>query len=696
MTFIKVSFLTLFMVLFTGIINVSYSIPARRGYVTVTQSDGTKLSIRIFGDEFNHYVLSQDGYTLVGGVNGDYYYAKRASNGSLVPTAIKAKPMDKLTKAERAQVMLIPKGIKSNVVNSLRKGSMHYLSMPKLNSLGGAGAKVKSKINKQLRSLVILVTFKDRDFVTAAPQQSFLEMLNMDGYNKNEATGSAWNYYYDNSNGQFDPKFDVVGPYHLPNTMSYYADKTGIEKGPEMIVDACKQASVAGVDFSQYADNGNIRDVFVFYAGYNQAEGTAGTIWPHRWNVEDGGYNIILNGVKLGGYACSSELTGTSGGVMAGIGTFCHEFGHVLGWPDFYDTDYEESGGYAAALENYSLMCDGAYNNNGMTPPALNILERWLVGWAEPKELLISGDYALAPVTKDKGEGYLIKTATENEYFLMENRCTGNFIWDEYLPNGSKGMLVYHIDRSSQYSQSWIDNTLNCNPDHECVKLVRSVPTTPVIYNYPAGKTFFPGYEEITQFTNNTAFKAWNGSAPFVDIEDIKLDNGVIKFLALSNDKIHLKITPNQYDAMIVLKGKKAECTISWQKQGESTVLGTAKGVSDVLHLNNLQPATTYNVIVITKDATSSEQSFTFTTNSISKTANVRINLSKVEYSVTEPITLSILDYKGNLKQINWYIDDKPTKETYFKLHAGEYRIMAAIVDKNDEIEYIIKYITVK
>lgn len=68
-------------------------------------------------------------------------------------------------------------------------------------------------------------------------------------------------------------------------------------------------------------------------------------------------------------------------------------------------------------------MCSGSYNNNSRTPPSVNILERWMVGWAEPDEVTENGLITLAPVSENKG--YLVQTPTTNDYFLLENRDTG-------------------------------------------------------------------------------------------------------------------------------------------------------------------------------------------------------------------------------------------------------------------------------
>ena len=103
---------------------------------------------------------------------------------------------------------------------------------------------------------------------------------------------------------------------------------------------------------------------------------------------------------------------------MAGIGTFCHEFGHVLGLPDFYDTDYEKQGS-GDGLENASLMSSGTYNNSGKTPPYFNFVERVLLGRKSKDDiqtLVESGIYNLNPV-QTNGESFL--TTTNNMIFFF-------------------------------------------------------------------------------------------------------------------------------------------------------------------------------------------------------------------------------------------------------------------------------------
>src|SRR5665647_3311819 len=90
---------------------------------------------------------------------------------------------------------------------------------------------------------------------------------------------------------------------------------------------------------------------FVYYAGYNEAENApATTIWPHRWSLAN--YNTKFNSKIIYNYACTSELRGSSGSNMCGIGTFSHEFGHVLGLVDYYHTTDANK----KTLESWDIM----------------------------------------------------------------------------------------------------------------------------------------------------------------------------------------------------------------------------------------------------------------------------------------------------------------------------------------------------
>ena len=58
---------------------------------TITQADGTSIVIQMHGDEWNHWLATEEGYTILENEDdGIYYYANQNSNGQLVPSDIRA------------------------------------------------------------------------------------------------------------------------------------------------------------------------------------------------------------------------------------------------------------------------------------------------------------------------------------------------------------------------------------------------------------------------------------------------------------------------------------------------------------------------------------------------------------------------------------------------------------------------------
>ena len=312
--------------------------------------------------------------------------------------------------------------------------------------------------------LVILVNFSDVKFVTENPQQAFSSMLNESGYSENYGTGSARDYYIACSDSAFRPRFDVYGPFTLPNKMEYYGAPKGSahdSHAAQMIEEACVWAESAGIDLAKYDTNndGVIDNVFVYYAGYNQAEGgPEASIWPHRSRVTNA---KTVCGKEISDYACTSELSGARGKTMCGIGTFCHEFSHVLGLPDMYNT--EDGSKYTVGA--WDIMAGGNYNNNGHTPPTYTAFERFMMGWFTPEQLSNPSDYELSSL-ESNGGAYLIAEKTHNmdrtspdpeEFWMIENRQ--HVGWDTHpyaLPG--VGLLITHI---SYNAGTWKSNKYN-------------------------------------------------------------------------------------------------------------------------------------------------------------------------------------------------------------------------------------------
>ena len=449
-----------------------YAVPAYPFPQQILQPDGTSLSVILKGDEFHHYHVTEDGYFIKRGINGVFNYAIPDEYGRLQDTKIKANDPNKRESAEKSFVSALQ-------VNQSLQRINKEARVERTPSSTNAGQKSQFPRVGSPKSLVILVNFKDTSFVTPNPKMAFSALLNEKGYSANGGTGSARDYFIDNSSGKFSPEFDVVGPFTLPQRMSFYGENgtNDSDKNPvQMIVDACKAADDAGVDFSVYdtENDGIVDNVFVYYAGYNEAEwGGVNTIWPHRWGIyptsiyNGGNYggsaaSVTFDGKRVEDYACTSELRGKTGTNMAGIGTFTHEFGHVIGLADMYATN----GAKHHTLSYWDIMDAGAYLNQGRTPPAYNTFERMQLGFITPYILTGPEDVKLQPLTTHN-QAYLISPSDVHnlngnnpspvEYFLLENRQKVG--WDAYLPG--HGMLIYRI----YYNQNdWYYNQPNNDP----------------------------------------------------------------------------------------------------------------------------------------------------------------------------------------------------------------------------------------
>lgn len=344
-----------------------WAIPAKPGPLKVTQPDGTELTIFMYGDEHHHYITTEDGYLLSN--NGDaYYYAQIDAKGEIKTSALLASPVSMRSVRENEFLQNINKEDVKNALNRQRAKQMQRTPGVGLFTDGKFPAHGPQKV------LVILVEYKDRKFVLGdKAHEHFDAMLNKEGYDEYGATGSVRDYFINSSDGQFYPDFDVYGPVTLENKMSYYGGDTMTtidENAWKMIPEAC-QLIDDEVDLSQYDCDGDgfIDNVYVYYAGLGQAQGgSASSVWPHSWNITLATKDeYIFDGVKLDHYATSNEWLGNaSSGHPDGIGTFVHEFSHVLGLPDLYSTNYNYDAFTPGA---WSVMDQGPFNNESRTPP---------------------------------------------------------------------------------------------------------------------------------------------------------------------------------------------------------------------------------------------------------------------------------------------------------------------------------------
>ncbi|MCR4957590.1 MAG: M6 family metalloprotease domain-containing protein [Prevotella sp.] len=496
------------------------------------QPDGTTLAVRLHGDEYLNFTTTEDGFTITRRADGFYCYARLNDNGQLEPTDHVAHDAAHRSEAERQWLQGVSKCLTPDMTsaNAYRQQAEQARQ---------ATARAAAQANAPLfdydnfHGLIILAEFNDRKFSRDDYAQIVNDMVNEENYKgyglvgNGVFTGSVRDYFYDNSNGTFSPSFDVVGPYTI-NVSEFYANKT--ERAPQLtkrVVDAADK----DVDFSQYdLDKDGVVDmVYIIFAGYGAqyAGDESKLIWPHASEFYDmtTWSAIYKDNVRLGRYACSTEMLGTPDyGFFDGIGTMCHEFGHVLGLPDLYDTDYEKGGGQSADPGDWTIMAGGGYQNNGRTPSGYTIYERYSLGFATPATLSEEGHYELEAVA-ESNFGYRLDSKVKKEYFLIENRQKTSK-WEKYLPG--HGMIVYRVDSTN--ASVWRSNQVNCNPKHNYFVLVRAGGG-----NASGGYASdpFPGTKRVTTLNNTTTpanLLTWSGQPSLLGFENIKERNGTISF----------------------------------------------------------------------------------------------------------------------------------------------------------------------
>ena len=348
--------------------------------------------------------------------------------------------------------------------------------------------------------------------------------------NEVSVLGSVRDYFNDQSNGAFKPPFDVYGPY-----TSTRRSTQGNNYSTSIFSTVLNEAD-AEIDFTRYDNNkdGKVDMVYFLVAGYSSSyEGNnKGYLWPHASNLSY--YNVITHdGKRLDRYACSTELYGFEGTPstvkVEGIGTICHEFSHVLGLPDLYDTDYEDGGGQSHDPGGWDLMAGGAGNNYGRSPVGYTFYERYALGWANANTINQPGEYSIEAVNTSRS-GYILRTPVKNEFFTIENRQrTG---WDAYLPGS--GMLVTRVDSTN--TSIWSNNKVNANPAHNYFELLRAGNST----SGDSSSDPFPGSSGNPMITNETLpnLKTWAGKKNDFCITGIQERDGVINFTVIKEDEL--------------------------------------------------------------------------------------------------------------------------------------------------------------
>lgn len=476
---------------------LAMAVPAKRVTVKLTNSDGKQIEARLAGDEFFHYYIhTVTGEKLFLNDDGKCYvptekeFTHRALQGRKRAATAESRRRERCQKTRQG----------NNLLDEVAVHSPFDLTGEK-------------------HALVILVEFQDCNLMY--DHERLDAQMNEEGYCAGGHTGSVHDYFYSQSYGQFDLKIDVVGPVKVSHDMAFYGknNANGDDMHPAtMVTEACRLADEAGTDFSNYDwdGDGNAEMVVCIYAGMGEAQGGGkNTIWPHQWylseamDANDGEGPIKIDGTTIDSYLVLNELAGTKANPhLDGIGTFCHEFSHSLGLPDFYPTSYIT--GITFGMDAWSLMDYGCYNNNSCTPCGYTAYERWYCGWLTPKVLEEPCEIKDMQPLCNEPEAYIIfNDGWPDEYYVLQNVQQKS--WDEYA--AGHGMLVLHIDYDMI---AWEENSVNNFSEHQRCTIIHAdndaATSTTSRYERSLAGDPYPGTTENHELSNSSrpAAKTFN------------------------------------------------------------------------------------------------------------------------------------------------------------------------------------------
>ena len=395
--------------------------------IKVFQPNGNEITIHVKGDHLHNW-HDYNGWTIV--KDNDWWVYALGNNGKeLIPSQIKVDYTDNPNEINPN----IEKGIKPDPYQLIDNSPIPNLQLTRSDTF---------------RVPLILVEFPDAGAVYESSQLD--SMMNQQGYThlNYDNTGSFRDFYQEISHGQFLPIADISRWFTAPNNHDYYGYNNGYQSVRQLVRDMVDSLEASGFNWSIYDNDGDgyVDALTLIHQGPGAEEGDQTNIWSHKWNL--GNLAVSYDGVIIDSYNMNPEIQ--NGNIVA-IGVLAHEFGHSLGLPDLYDTDYSSTG--AGKL---SLMASGSWGTSGNTPWYPSSMIGWIkneLGWVDIVE--IDEDQTNVAVEQSYSSNIIYRvnhSQVEEEYWLIENRQK---IGSDTLIT-TPGLTIWHINEN--IAQGWAPN----------------------------------------------------------------------------------------------------------------------------------------------------------------------------------------------------------------------------------------------
>ena len=496
--------------------------------VTITQPDGSSVTVIQKGDEHVHWMETTDGITLLRNSKGFVTYATTDDKGNMVASDVVAQDAD----ARPAKVKSFLSAQSQKVFFSQLQLDSLQRKVATINNQRQNSAALPTGTGK---ILVILMGYSDIPF--SKTTSDFNNMFNQAGYNVNNNKSSVNEFFTATSYGKFTYTFDVKGPYTAKNNRAYYGKDIGTA-GNDQHPDSLVQEAIRAVhtenpsfSFSGYSA------INVIFAGNGQEFTGVSTdaIWSHQSDITPPSYCPVSH------YLCTAELYSNTTSTMNTMGVLCHELTHVIGAPDYYDTNYNNTGdGTYVGTGQWDLMADGSWNRVGTNlygtcPPNMTMYQKERFGWVTPTLLTAPTTVSDMAANGTAATAYRFNTSTPGEYYLLENRQQSGY--DSSLPG--HGLIIYHVAKYADDLYYDLNITAPQKMYPVCASATTNPSTTAASYGtINSGGCPFPGTSSKTSFTDSTTpyAKSWSGENNYKPVTGISENttSGTISFNFMS------------------------------------------------------------------------------------------------------------------------------------------------------------------
>ena len=309
--------------------------------------------------------------------------------------------------------------------------------------------------------LVIPVDFRD---VTASSKGYNIDSIK-NAFEKNGVCDyySVYDYYYISSYGQlalditvldfwFRPQYSST--YYQNATMNYYGDDIAI--GDQLIMDEALAYLSQIMDLSAFDSDGNdVIDAIIFI---NTLEiGDDDFHWAYRyWNVytDDAGYYFEYDGVSANDYMWASyqflfeaENGSFDNSNAMNTYTYIHEFGHILGADDYYDT-----AGVNDPMGGCDIMDAMSGDHNAFTKFNYGWLTTSRLVTTETSVTLTLEDFSKNGDTIIIANNWSERLGAYQEYYIIVYYRQTGLNGDGYGYFARDGIVVYHVN-ATLYSE---------------------------------------------------------------------------------------------------------------------------------------------------------------------------------------------------------------------------------------------------